>query len=181
MELTVQTAVARGDLTQKVVGVKVSGEILDLVNTINNMIDQLAIFAAEVTRVAREVGTEGKLGVQAEVGNIEGTWQEITYVKTLAGCMAAIPTDCWQVQCQHDGVQPYDSSTRLCTNFGGRHRWRLYKVHHRLGVWRDGLAQDQDQPDGLQSPREYRKEHGRQAASRDRQSKQVGVPGQHVA
>jgi osomolarity two-component system sensor histidine kinase NIK1 len=65
-------------LTQKVVGVKVSGEILDLVNTINNMIDQLAIFAAEVTRVAREVGTEGKLGVQAEVGNIEGTWQEIT-------------------------------------------------------------------------------------------------------
>ena len=72
------TAVARGDLTQKVVGVKVSGEILDLVNTINNMIDQLAIFAAEVTRVAREVGTEGKLGVQAEVENIEGTWQEIT-------------------------------------------------------------------------------------------------------
>ena len=57
-----------------------SGEILDLVNTINNMIDQLAIFAAEVTRVAREVGTEGKLGVQAEVENIEGTWQEITCV-----------------------------------------------------------------------------------------------------
>jgi len=56
----------------------VSGEILDLVNTINNMIDQLAIFAAEVTRVAREVGTEGKLGVQAEVENVEGTWQEIT-------------------------------------------------------------------------------------------------------
>lgn len=82
MKLIVQTAVARGDLTQKVVGVKVSGEILDLVNTINNMIDQLAIFAAEVTRVAREVGTEGKLGVQAEVGNIEGTWQEITYVET---------------------------------------------------------------------------------------------------
>ncbi|KAK4688001.1 osomolarity two-component system, sensor histidine kinase NIK1, partial [Tremellales sp. Uapishka_1] len=79
------TAVARGDLTQKVVGVTVSGEILDLVNTINNMIDQLAIFAAEVTRVAREVGTEGKLGVQAEVQNIEGTWQEITSnVNTMA-------------------------------------------------------------------------------------------------
>lgn len=79
------TAVARGDLTQKVLGVTVSGEILDLVNTINNMIDQLAIFAAEVTRVAREVGTEGKLGVQAEVENIEGTWQEITSnVNTMA-------------------------------------------------------------------------------------------------
>ena len=71
---------AKGDLTQKVTGVPVSGEILDLVNTINSMIDQLAIFAAEVKKVAREVGTEGKLGGQAEVGNVEGIWQEITYV-----------------------------------------------------------------------------------------------------
>ena len=71
---------ATGDLTQKVTGVPVSGEILDLVNTINSMIDQLAIFAAEVKKVAREVGTEGKLGGQAEVGNVEGIWQEITYV-----------------------------------------------------------------------------------------------------
>ena len=54
--------------------------MLDLVNTINRMIDQLAIFAAEVKKVAREVGTEGKLGGQAEVGNVEGIWQEITYV-----------------------------------------------------------------------------------------------------
>jgi osomolarity two-component system sensor histidine kinase NIK1 len=54
--------------------------VLDLVNTINRMIDQLAIFDAEVTRVAREVGTEGKLGVQAEVGNVEGSWREITSV-----------------------------------------------------------------------------------------------------
>ena len=56
------------------------GEILDLVNTINSMIDQLSIFASEVKKVAREVGTEGKLGVQAEVGNVQGIWQEITYV-----------------------------------------------------------------------------------------------------
>ena len=75
-----QTAVARGDLTQKITGVSVSGEMLSLVNTINDMIDQLAIFAAEVKKVAREVGTEGKLGVQAEVGNVQGIWQEITYV-----------------------------------------------------------------------------------------------------
>ena len=78
-----QRAVAKGDLTQKVTGVAVSGEILDLVNTINSMIDQLAIFAAEVKKVAREVGTEGKLGGQAEVGNVEGIWQEITYVSVL--------------------------------------------------------------------------------------------------
>lgn len=74
------TVAARGDLTQKITGVLVSGEMLNLVNTINDMIDQLAIFAAEVKKVAREVGTEGKLGVQAEVGNVQGIWQEITYV-----------------------------------------------------------------------------------------------------
>lgn len=57
--------------------------MLDLVNTINSMIDQLAIFAAEVKKVAREVGTEGKLGGQAEVGNVEGIWQDITSVSPL--------------------------------------------------------------------------------------------------
>ena len=57
--------------------------MLSLVNTINDMIDQLAIFAAEVKKVAREVGTEGKLGVQAEVGNVQGIWQEITCVSYL--------------------------------------------------------------------------------------------------
>ncbi|UZJ55191.1 hypothetical protein CBS101457_004511 [Exobasidium rhododendri] len=71
------TAVARGDLSQKVT-IEVSGEMLDLVNTINNMIDQLSFFASEVTRVAREVGTEGRLGVQAQKKDIEGTWGEIT-------------------------------------------------------------------------------------------------------
>ena len=58
--------------------------MLSLVNTINDMIDQLAIFADEVKKVAREVGTEGKLGVQAEVGNVQGIWQEITYVRFLS-------------------------------------------------------------------------------------------------
>ncbi|PWN93695.1 putative nik-1 protein (Os-1p protein) [Acaromyces ingoldii] len=71
------TAVAHGDLTQKVT-ISVSGEILDLVKTINNMIDQLSFFASEVTRVAREVGTEGKLGVQAQKKDIKGKWGEIT-------------------------------------------------------------------------------------------------------
>jgi osomolarity two-component system sensor histidine kinase NIK1 len=78
--LNVQTAVSVGDLTTKVEGVDVAGEILDVVNTINGMVDQLAVFAAEVTRVAREVGTEGRLGVQARVENMQGSWQAITYV-----------------------------------------------------------------------------------------------------
>ena len=73
----VATAVARGDLSQKVT-VDVKGEILELKRTINTMVDQLSSFAAEVTRVAREVGTEGKLGGQAEVEDVSGTWRHLT-------------------------------------------------------------------------------------------------------
>ena len=73
----VTTAVARGDLSRKIT-VNVSGEILELKNTINTMVDQLNGFAGEVTRVAREVGTEGKLGGQAEVPGVAGTWKDLT-------------------------------------------------------------------------------------------------------
>ncbi|PLS75823.1 MAG: hybrid sensor histidine kinase/response regulator [Actinobacteria bacterium] len=73
----VTTAVAKGDLSQKIT-VNVRGEILELKNTINVMVDQLSSFAAEVTRVAREVGTEGKLGGQAEVTGVSGTWKDLT-------------------------------------------------------------------------------------------------------
>ena len=73
----VTTAVARGDLSRKIT-VDVKGEILALKNTINTMVDQLNGFAAEVTRVAREVGTEGKLGGQAEVSGVSGVWEELT-------------------------------------------------------------------------------------------------------
>jgi len=73
----VTTAVANGDLSQKIT-VDVKGEILELKNTINTMVDQLSSFAAEVTRVAREVGTEGKLGGQAEVRGVSGTWKDLT-------------------------------------------------------------------------------------------------------
>ena len=73
----VTTAVARGDLNRKIT-VDVSGEILELKNTINTMVDQLNAFAGEVTRVAREVGTEGKLGGQAKVAGVGGTWKDLT-------------------------------------------------------------------------------------------------------
>ena len=81
----VTKAVATGDLS-KTVAIDVKGEILDLKNTINTMVDQLNSFAFEVTRVAREVGTEGKLGGQAEVRGVGGTWKDLTD------------------QCKHDGV-----------------------------------------------------------------------------
>ncbi|TMJ33542.1 MAG: response regulator [Alphaproteobacteria bacterium] len=73
----VTTAVARGDLSRKIT-VDVKGEILELKNTINTMVDQLNAFASEVTRVAREVGTEGKLGGQAQVSGVAGTWKDLT-------------------------------------------------------------------------------------------------------
>ncbi len=81
----VTTAVANGDLSQKIT-VKAKGEILELKSTINTMVDQLRAFASEVTRVAKEVGTEGKLGAQAEVTGVSGTWRDLTEtVNFLAG------------------------------------------------------------------------------------------------
>ncbi|MFO7178435.1 MAG: HAMP domain-containing protein [Pseudomonadota bacterium] len=73
----VATAIANGDLSQKIT-VEANGEILELKNTLNAMVDQLRTFAREVTRVSREVGTEGKLGGQAKVPGVAGTWQELT-------------------------------------------------------------------------------------------------------
>ena len=85
----VTTAVARGDLSRKIT-VDVKGEILELKNTINTMVDQLNAFAAEVTRVAREVGTEGKLGGQAAVPGVAGTWKDLTdSVNFMAGNLTA--------------------------------------------------------------------------------------------
>jgi HAMP domain-containing protein len=73
----VVTAVANGDLGQKLV-VEAKGEVAELTETINSMIDTLSIFAEQVTTVAREVGTEGKLGGQADVPNVAGTWKDLT-------------------------------------------------------------------------------------------------------
>jgi len=85
----VTTAVARGDLSKKIT-VDVKGEILELKDTINTMVDQLGSFASEVTRVAREVGTDGKLGGQAHVPGVAGTWKELTEsVNSMAGNLTA--------------------------------------------------------------------------------------------
>ncbi|MFL5241778.1 MAG: HAMP domain-containing protein [Gemmataceae bacterium] len=85
----VTTAVANGDLSKKIT-VDVKGEILELKNTVNTMVDQLRSFAAEVTRVAREVGTEGKLGGQADVQGVAGTWKDLTdSVNFMAGNLTA--------------------------------------------------------------------------------------------
>src|SRR5690606_25090760 len=85
----VTTAVANGDLSREIT-VDVRGEILELKNTINTMVDHLRSFASEVTRVAREVGTEGKLGGQADVRGVAGTWKDLTdSVNMMAGNLTA--------------------------------------------------------------------------------------------
>jgi HAMP domain-containing protein len=85
----VTTAVAKGDLSQKIT-VDAKGEIAELKETINTMVDQLSSFAGEVTRVAREVGTEGKLGVEAEVEDVSGVWRDLTQnVNTMANSLTA--------------------------------------------------------------------------------------------
>ncbi|WP_437630150.1 HAMP domain-containing protein [Sorangium sp. So ce854] len=86
---TVTTAVAKGDLSKKIT-VDVKGELLELKDTINTMVDQLSSLAAEVTRVAREVGTEGKLGAQGDVRGVAGTWKDLTdSVNSMAGNLTA--------------------------------------------------------------------------------------------
>jgi len=93
----VATAVARGDLTQKI-AVDARGEILELKNTINTMVGQLSSFADEVTRVAREVGTDGRLGGQAEVPGVAGTWRDLTAsVNFMAGNLTGQVRDIAQV------------------------------------------------------------------------------------
>src|SRR5438132_14226621 len=85
----VTTAVANGDLSKKIT-VDVRGEILELKNTINTLVDRLSSFASEVTRVAREVGSEGILGGQAEVSGVSGTWKDLTdSVNFMAGNLTA--------------------------------------------------------------------------------------------
>ncbi|MCF6556601.1 HAMP domain-containing protein, partial [Escherichia coli] len=85
----VATAIAGGDLSRKIT-VDVRGEILQLKDTLNTMVDQLNAFAGEVTRVAREVGTDGKLGGQADVPGVAGTWKDLTdSVNSMAGNLTA--------------------------------------------------------------------------------------------
>jgi HAMP domain-containing protein/signal transduction histidine kinase len=112
----VTTAVANGDLSKKIT-VDVRGEILDLKNTINGMVDQLNAFASEVTRVAREVGTEGRLGGQAYVLGASGTWRDLTYnVNQLA---ANLTTQVRNIADVTSAVQKGDLSKKITVEVRG--------------------------------------------------------------
>ncbi len=112
----VTTAVARGDLSRKIT-VDVKGEILELKDTINTMVDQLSSFAAEVTRVAREVGTEGRLGGQADVQGVAGTWKDLTdSVNSMAGNLTGQVRNIAQVT---TAVANGDLSTKITVDVKG--------------------------------------------------------------
>jgi len=112
----VTTAVARGDLSRKIT-VDVKGEILELKDTINTMVDQLSSFAAEVTRVAREVGTEGRLGGQADVQGVAGTWKDLTdSVNSMAGNLTSQVRNIAQVT---TAVANGDLSTKITVDVKG--------------------------------------------------------------
>ncbi|MFV3131085.1 HAMP domain-containing protein [Niveispirillum sp. KHB5.9] len=112
----VTTAVARGDLSRKIT-VDVSGEILELKETINTMVDQLNAFAGEVTRVAREVGTEGRLGGQAQVPGVAGTWKDLTdSVNSMAGNLTAQVRNIAEVS---TAIANGDLSKKITVNVSG--------------------------------------------------------------
>ncbi len=125
----VTTAIANGDLSRKIT-VDVKGEILEMKNTINTMVDRLSSFASEVTRVAREVGSEGILGGQAEVRGVSGTWKDLTdSVNFMAGNLTA------QVR-----------NIAACHDCG--RQWRFVQKNHSRCEGRDCGAQEHDQHDG---------------------------------
>jgi HAMP domain-containing protein/CheY-like chemotaxis protein/signal transduction histidine kinase len=112
----VTTAVARGDLSRKIT-VDVKGEILELKNTINTMVDQLNAFASEVTRVAREVGTEGRLGGQAAVPGVAGTWKDLTdNVNSMASNLTAQVRNIAEVS---TAIAGGDLSKKITVNVSG--------------------------------------------------------------
>ena len=144
----VTTAVANGDLSKKIT-VDVKGEILELKDTINTMVDQLNAFAGEVTRVAREVGTEGKLGGQAQLKGVAGTWKDLDGFREFHG-----------LELDRPGAQ----------HRRGRHRrgaGRPVEENHRDGVGRNPAAQRNAE------------HHGGPAALLRRRSDARGARGRH--
>ncbi len=152
----VTKAVAAGDLSKKIT-VDVKGEILELKNTVNTMVDQLRSFAAEVTRVAREVGTEGKLGGQADVQGVAGTWKDLTEsVNSMA-------------------VEPHLAGAQHRRRDDRRRRRRPLEEDHGRRQGRDLGAEEHDQHDGRPAALVRRRGDARRARGRHR--RQARRPG----
>src|SRR5665213_3978922 len=134
----VTTAVATGDLSKKIT-VDVKGEILELKNTINTMVDQLSSFAAEVTRVAREVGTEGKLGGQAEVKGVAGVWKDLT--DNVNGMASSLTGQVRNIAEVTTAVAKGDLSKKITVNVEGE----ILELKNTINAMIDTLATFADQ------------------------------------
>ena len=152
----VATAIAGGDLSKKIT-VNVSGEILQLKETINTMVDQLNAFAGEVTRVAREVGTEGRLGGQANVLGVAGTWKDLTDSREL------------------DGVEPDRPGPQHRRGDHRGRRRRPVEEDHRGRARRNSRAEGHHQHHGGPAQRLRRRSDARRARGRHR--RQARRPG----
>ena len=154
----VTIAVANGDLSKKIT-VDVRGEILQLKETINTMVEQLRSFASEVTRVAREVGTEGRLGVQAVVPGVAGTWKDLTdSVNTM-------------------GAQPHRPGPQHRRSDHRRRARRPQPQDHRRREGRNPGAEEHHQHDGRSAQRLRRRGHARGARGRHRGQARRPGPG----
>ena len=153
----VTTAVARGDLSRKIT-VDVKGEILELKNTINTMVDQLNAFASEVTRVAREVGTEGKLGGQAAVPGVAGTWKDLTD------------------NVNSHGGQPHRPGPQHRRRDHRRRQRRPVEEDHGRRPRRDPAAQGNHQHDGRAAALVRRRSHARGPRGRHRRQARRARP-----
>jgi osomolarity two-component system, sensor histidine kinase NIK1 len=132
-------AVAQGDLSKKI-EVEVHGEIAELKNTINTMVDQLSSFASEVTRVAKEVGTEGKLGVQAQVEDIEGLWRDITSnVNTMASNLTTQVRAFAQISA---AATENDFSRLITVEASGEMDSLKTKINQMVGSLRDAIQKN---------------------------------------
>lgn len=136
-------AVAQGRLDQQITGVPFQGEMKDLSDTINSMIRKLALFSGEVKRVATQVGVEGKLGVQAEVDDIQGEWRSIT-VSTSSFLLTGIITDprTRTGKRQRHGYQLDLSSASIRPDQRRCNGRRLHQVHHGRGKRRDEFPEE---------------------------------------
>ncbi|KAI8064161.1 hypothetical protein BC940DRAFT_321266 [Gongronella butleri] len=135
----VSKAVAQGDLSKKI-EVEVHGEIAELKNTINTMVDQLSSFASEVTRVAREVGTEGKLGGQAQVEDVEGVWREITSnVNTMAANLTMQVRSFAQISA---AATENDFSRLITVEASGEMDSLKTKINQMVGSLRDAIQKN---------------------------------------
>src|ERR687895_420588 len=134
----VTTAVAKGDLSQKIT-VEARGEIYELKNTINIMVDQLSSFAAEVTRVAKEVGTEGRLGGQADVKGVSGTWKDLT--DNVNGLAANLTAQVRNIAKVTTAVANGDLSQKITVDARGE----IYELKNTINTMVDQLSSFADE------------------------------------